>query len=104
MVDQFEEITFEHMPREQNRIPDALATLASLMRLDTDLEVQSFDIKIQDVPAHCMTTEEGIKEKSWFADIQNYLLKQEYPPEASETEKRNVLRLALGYYSKGSTL
>lgn len=46
MINQFEEIMFEHMSREHNQISDALATLAALLQLDTTLEIQSFDIRI----------------------------------------------------------
>ena len=105
MADQFEEVTFEHMPRELNRIPDALATLASLMRLDTDVEMQSFDIKIQRAPTHCMEIDEELpRDRPWFQDILQYLTTQEYPSEASENDKRSIRRSASGYFFDGSVL
>ena len=105
MAKQFEEISFEHMPREQNQLPDALATLASLIRLDTSLKVRSFNITIQETPAHCMATDgTSTKEKPWFHDIREYLLKQSYPEEASESEKRNIRRSAANYFLDGSIL
>lgn len=46
MAGLFDEILFERVFQKHNRILDALATLVALFRLDTNLEVPSFDIYI----------------------------------------------------------
>ena len=38
-VDKFEVINFEHLPREENQMANALATLAAMFRINSNNEV-----------------------------------------------------------------
>ena len=38
MIEQFEEITFKHLPREENYLADALATLATMFKVNANAE------------------------------------------------------------------
>ena len=38
MIEQFEDVTFKHMPHEENYLADALATLATRFKVNTDVE------------------------------------------------------------------
>ena len=36
LIEEFEEITFKHLPREENYLADALATLATVFKVNTN--------------------------------------------------------------------
>ena len=46
MVNEFEVINFEYLPREENQISDALATLAAMFQVNSKDEVQLIRMKI----------------------------------------------------------
>ena len=58
MVDKFEVINFEHLPREENRMVDALATLTAMFQINSKDEVQLIRMSIKEEPAHCLHIEE----------------------------------------------
>ena len=39
MIDKFEVINFEHLPREENQMADALATLPDMFQINSNDEV-----------------------------------------------------------------
>ena len=53
LIKQFEEISFEHLPREKNYMADALATLAAMFKVNANVEVQIVKLGIRELPAHC---------------------------------------------------
>ena len=40
LIEQFEKITFKHLPREENYLADALATLATMFKVNANAEAQ----------------------------------------------------------------
>ena len=40
LIEQFEEITFKHLPREENYLADALVILATMFKVNTNIEAQ----------------------------------------------------------------
>ena len=42
--------------------------------------------------------------KPWYFDIKRYVESKEYPPEASDNDKRTLRRLAAGFYMSESIL
>ena len=42
--------------------------------------------------------------KPWYFDINRYVESKEYPPEASDNDKRTLRRLATGFFMSGSIL
>ena len=44
----FEKITFEHFPREENQLADALAKMSSMFKLNLDNEAPQITIKRMD--------------------------------------------------------
>ena len=40
LIKQFEEISFKHLPREENYLADALATLATMFKVNANAEAQ----------------------------------------------------------------
>ena len=73
MVDYFDVINFEHLPREENQMADALATLAAMFQIKLNDEVQLICMSIKKEPTHCLHIEEEVDGKLWYHDILQYV-------------------------------
>uniref|UniRef100_A0A2N9F119 Integrase catalytic domain-containing protein n=1 Tax=Fagus sylvatica TaxID=28930 RepID=A0A2N9F119_FAGSY len=58
LVPKFKYITFTYTPRAHNHFADALATLASLIKLVEGDDVRPLRIETRDIPAYCVCVEE----------------------------------------------
>ena len=66
----FEEITFEHFPREENQLADALATMSYRFKVRWNNEAPQITIERLDEPAHCCDIEaEEVADKPWFHEV-----------------------------------
>ena len=84
LIPHFTEITFEHFPREENQLADALATVSSMFKVKWDNEAPRIIIWKLDEPAYCCDLEtELVNEKPWYHEVKRYLEAQEYPEGAS---------------------
>ncbi|KAK9017849.1 hypothetical protein V6N11_000850 [Hibiscus sabdariffa] len=101
---EFEDITFAYLPREDNRIADALATLAALFEAGIRSEMMPIQMQIFESPAHCCEIEEEVDGNPWYYDILRYMKSREYPPHATENDKRVIRRMAVGYVLDGEVL
>ena len=89
LIPYFEEINFEHIPREENQLADALATMSSMFKVRWDNEAPRITIERFDEPAHCYEIDaDREEEKPWFHEVKRYLWAQEYPEEASINDKK----------------
>ena len=80
LIPYFEEITFEHIPREENQLADALATMSSMFRVRWGREAPMITIERLDEPAYCYELNAAeVEEKPWFHEVKRYLEAQEYP-------------------------
>src|ERR1051325_11725235 len=52
LIPYFKEITFEHIPREENQLADALATMSSMFKVRWDNEAPHITIERLEEPAH----------------------------------------------------
>nr|XP_027188669.1 uncharacterized protein LOC101504764 [Cicer arietinum] len=95
---EFDKITFHHVPREDNQLADALATLSSMFQINRNDEIPSIKMESRDYPAYCHVMEEETDEKPWYHDIKHYLINREYPPGISENEKRTLRRLSASFF------
>ena len=95
----FEEIAFEHFPREENQLADALATLLSMFKLKWDNEAPQITIEWRDEPTHCheINTEEVV-DQPWFHEVNKYLETQEYPEGASVNDKNFLRRFSAKFF------
>jgi len=89
-VEQFDEITFDHISREDNQLADALATLSSMFMLSQNEDMPLIKVQCHDHPAYCQSIEEEPDGKPWYHDIKCYIKNREYPPRASENDKRTL--------------
>ena len=87
LIPYFEEITFEHFPREENQLADALATMSSIFKVWWDNEAPMITIERSDEPAHCCELDTDT-EKPWYHEVMRYLEAQEYPEGASINDKK----------------
>ncbi|KAK5833232.1 hypothetical protein PVK06_017050 [Gossypium arboreum] len=104
LIKEFEEITFNYLPREENQLADALATLASMFRANRETEIMPLQMTIYEVPAHCFSIEKEPDGQPWFHDILEYIKNQKYPEQTNENDKRTIRRMATGFVLDGDIL
>ena len=68
LIPHFEEITFEHFPREENQLADALATMSSMFKVKWDNEAPMITIERLDEPAHYYELDTDT-EKLWYHEV-----------------------------------
>ncbi|XP_050918560.1 uncharacterized protein LOC127135990 [Lathyrus oleraceus] len=97
----FDEISFHHIPREDNQLENALATLTSMFKVKWRNEAHVIHIDHLDEPSQCLVIEADSDDKPWFYDIKRYLEKQEYPEGVSITDKKALRRLCSKFFLNG---
>ena len=96
LIPKFRNITFSYLPQAHNQFADALATLASMVKLVEGDEMRQLRIELCGVPAYCMNIEEcmnieaKIDGKPWYHDIKAYIKDREYPFGATDNEKKFI--------------
>ncbi|XP_016738025.1 uncharacterized protein [Gossypium hirsutum] len=87
LVKEFDDITFSYLPRDKNQMADALATLASMIKVNKQ-DVKPIRMSIYETPVHCYDIEEDEEKDDhlWYHDILQYVKNREYPDQADETE------------------
>uniref|UniRef100_A0A2N9I3X6 RNA-directed DNA polymerase n=1 Tax=Fagus sylvatica TaxID=28930 RepID=A0A2N9I3X6_FAGSY len=110
LIPKFKYVTFTYTPRVHNHFADALATLASLIKLVEGDDVRPLRIETRDIPAYCVCIEEcmnveaEIDDEPWYYDIKRFIQNREYPPRATENEKKYVRRMAFQFFLSGEIL
>ncbi|XP_027348294.1 uncharacterized protein LOC113859811 [Abrus precatorius] len=98
LIEYFDEITFQHIPREDNQLADALATLSSMFVISQNEDMPLIKMRQHDRPAYCQMIEGEYDGKPWYHDIKSYLKNQEYSLNATDNDKRTLRRLAMGFF------
>ena len=98
LIEQFKDITFKNLPHEENYLVDALATLATMFRVNANIEAQLVKLEIQESQAHCTCIQEELDGNPWYHDILRYIKDQQYPEIANDNDKRTLRRLAMGFF------
>ena len=105
LISYFEEITFEHIPRKENQLEDALATISSMFKLRWDNEAPKITIERFDEPTHCYEIDiDGVEEKPQFHEVKRYLEAQEYPEGASINDKKLLQRFSVKFFLSNGIL
>ncbi|GAU51875.1 hypothetical protein TSUD_416600 [Trifolium subterraneum] len=94
----FNKVELHHIPRDENQMADALATLSSMYRVNRRNEIPTISIRCLERPAYVFAAEEVVDDKPWFHDIKMFIQKQEYPPGASNKDKKTLRRLANSFF------
>ncbi|KAG8474326.1 hypothetical protein CXB51_033841 [Gossypium anomalum] len=85
LLEEFDDVTFNYIPQDENQMADALATLASMIRANKEEEMRPIQMSI-------------------FEDILRYVRDHKYPEQATENDKRTLRRLACDYVLDGDIL
>ncbi|XP_028230777.1 uncharacterized protein LOC114411231 [Glycine soja] len=104
LMEFLDDISFHHIPREENQMVDALTTLASMFKVSLHEDLPYIEFKCRSEPAHCCLIEEEEDGKPWYFNIKRYIEDKEYPPKASNNDKRMLRRLAAGFLLSGNIL
>ncbi|XP_040944203.1 uncharacterized protein [Gossypium hirsutum] len=99
LIEEFDSVTFCYLPRDENQMADALATLASMFKVNKPEDMKPIQTSIHEAPAHCynIDNEEEKDDHPWYNDILRYVKSREYPDHATENDKRTLRRLAIDY-------
>ncbi|GAU39327.1 hypothetical protein TSUD_60780 [Trifolium subterraneum] len=100
----FNKVELHHIPRDENQMADALATLSLMYRVNRRNEIPTISIRCLERPANVFATEEVVDDKPWFHDIKMFLQKQEYPPGASSKDKKTLRRLSSSFFLNDEVL
>ncbi|XP_048138590.1 uncharacterized protein LOC125315995 [Rhodamnia argentea] len=79
IIEEFDEIAFEYLPRAQNRFADALATLSSMFQVTAGSDIEPLRIEILKHSAYSMLIEEEADGEPWYQDIKVYLQTRKFP-------------------------
>ncbi|GAU49442.1 hypothetical protein TSUD_407340 [Trifolium subterraneum] len=100
----FNKVELHHIPRDENQMAGALATLSSMYRVNCRNEIPTISIRCLERPAYVFATEEVVDDKPWFHDIKMFLQKQEYPTGASNKDKKTLRRLTSSFFLNDEVL
>ena len=73
LIEQFKEITFKHLPKEENYLEDTLATLATMFKVNANVEAQLVKLEVRESQAHCTCIQEELDGNPWYHDILRYV-------------------------------
>ena len=79
LIKQFEDITFKHLPREENYLADALAILATMFKVNANAEAQLVKLEVRESRAHCACVQGEPDGNPWYHDILRYVKDQQCP-------------------------
>ncbi|XP_052486337.1 uncharacterized protein LOC128041068 [Gossypium raimondii] len=98
LVEEFDDITFCYLSRDENQMADALTTLAFMIRVNKQEDVKPIQMSIFEALAHYYNIEEEEEDDHpWYHDILRYVKNHEDPDQATENYKRTLRRLTSGY-------
>ncbi|XP_052489797.1 uncharacterized protein LOC128042490 [Gossypium raimondii] len=84
---------------------DALATLASMIKVNKLEIMKPIQMSIYKVPTHCYNIEEeGKDDHPWYQSILQYVKNRKYPDQATEIDKRTLRRIAIEFVLEGEML
>ena len=101
---------FAYFPQAHNQFADALATLASMVKLSEGYDMWQLHIEVSDIPAYCMNIEECMNVKveadgkPWYHDIKAYIENNEYSLGGTDSEKKFIRHMAYQFFLSGEVL
>ncbi|KAL3737721.1 hypothetical protein ACJRO7_019278 [Eucalyptus globulus] len=104
LTKEFQEISFEYLPRSQNQFADALATLSSMLQVAGGLDIEPLRIEIVRRPAYCMTVKEELDGQPWYHDILKYLQKGEFHEGSEVADRKHLIKMASRFFASGDVL
>ena len=92
----FEQCKFVHLPREENQVADALATLASMWESSMQSKINPLILARSRSPCYEEIRVMPVQtaEKPWFHDLQEYLEMGKFPEDAERKERMSLRMLS----------
>ena len=84
----FNKVELHYLPRDENQMVDALATLSSMIKVSHPNRVPLINVHFLERSAYVFAAEAVFDDKQWFHDIKVFLQTQEYPSGASRKDKK----------------
>ena len=100
----FRYIELRYIPRFHNDLADALATSASMLPYPGNTYITPLEIQVRDQHGYCNTMEVEPDGEPLYSDIKNFLKTGRCPEHANKSQKRNIRRLANGFFLSGDVL
>ena len=97
LTDQLEKVDYTYLPCEENQFANALARLASMVRIPRGVEKMPLTIEKRHAPAYVQALDNENEEEPWYTDILNFVTKGEYPSGTDKRTKRALILLASQY-------
>ncbi|XP_048127813.1 uncharacterized protein LOC125312735 [Rhodamnia argentea] len=104
IIEEFDEIAFEYLPRAQNRFADELATLSSMFQVTAGSDFEPLRIEILKHSAYSMPIEEEEDGEPWYQDIKVYLQTEEFPEGSEAGDRKYPMKLSSKFFLGGDTL
>ena len=106
LVKRFDDLRFVHLPRAHNQFFDALATLASMIDISTNVVTRPLIIESRTVPAYCCLIDEAEIQDGlpWYHDIYQFPIFGTYSEAATAKDRRALRQLAIRFVICGETL
>ncbi|XP_050895782.1 uncharacterized protein LOC127102455 [Lathyrus oleraceus] len=104
LIPYFDEITFHHIPREENQLSDELETLSSMFKVKWKNEAPFFHLDYLDELAYYLAAKDEADSYPWFYDIMRFLESQVYPKDTSITNKEYLQKLSSKFFLGGWVL
>ena len=106
MVNRLDELRYIHLPKAENQFADALATLASMIKIPVEMTLQPLLIETKSTPAYCYLigdTEDQFK-SPWYHDIHQFLVYGAYPKSATAKDRKALRQLDTRFVICGDAL
>ncbi|XP_048131576.1 uncharacterized protein LOC125314137 [Rhodamnia argentea] len=104
IIEEFDEIAFEYLPRALNRFADALATLSSMFQVTAGSDIEPLRIEILKHSAYSMLIEEEADGEPWYQDIKVYLQTRKFPESSEATDRKYPMKLSSKFFLGSDTL
>lgn len=92
------------MPKTKNQFADALATLASMVRISEERDIHPIKVEVREEPAYCAFAEEELDGKPWYHDIRVFIKERKYPVGTTDNENKTIRRLSMQFFLSNDTL
>ena len=73
LMELFDDISIHHIPRDENQMTDALATLLSMFKVSPHGDLPYIEFRCRAKPAHYCLIKEEEDGKPWYFDIKRYI-------------------------------
>ena len=106
LVDRLDELRYIHLPKAENQFADALATLASMIKIPVEMTLQPLLIETRSAPAYCYLIgdiEDQFK-SPWYHDIHQFLVYGAYPKSATAKDRKALRQLDTRFVICGDAL